>query len=159
MALWRIPVHWTVGGDAKIEAPTLEMALRTISEASFPDEDWENDLLEPDCDCDVAAIRRFYNDGQADEEVTSENRILERNSEVEVISTGEICIIKDRYYDDGWRYWVESVDGKGEEYSRKEIQPVDSSKQNNLQACGLAELFWKENENEIYSGNLGAKRK
>lgn len=159
LALWRIPVHWTVGGDAKIEAPTLEMALRTISEASFPDEDWENDLLEPDCDCDVETIRRLYNDGQADEEVTSENRILERNSEVEVISTGEICIIKDRYYDDGWRYWVESVDGKGEEYSRKEIQPVDSSKQNNLQACGLAELFWKENENEIYSGNLGAKRK
>ena len=41
MALWRIPVHWTVGGDAEIEAPTLEMALHIISEASFPDEDWE----------------------------------------------------------------------------------------------------------------------
>ena len=117
------------------------MALHIISEASFPDEDWENDSFEPDYDCDVETIRRLYNCGQADEEVTSENRILENNSEVEVISTGEICTIKERYYDAGWHYWIESVDGKGKEYSREEIQSVDSSKQNNLQACGLSELF------------------
>ena len=141
MALWRIPVHWTVGGDAEIEAPTLEVALHIIGEASFPDEDWENDWFEPDSDYDVETIRRLYNCGQADEEVTSENRILAINSEVEVISTGEICTIKERYYDAGWRYYVESADGKGKEYSREEIQSVDSSKQNNLQACGLSELF------------------
>lgn len=122
MALWQIPVHWTVGGVAKIEAPTLEIALNLINEAPFPDGyDWSEDEFIPDDD--IEHIRDWYNANQADEGITSDNRIISVGETVRVIDTDEICTVKRRFYrNDEWYYHVESCDGKTYRYRRSQIR-------------------------------------
>ena len=141
MALWRIPIQWTVGSVAKIEAPTLELALDLINEAPFPSGyDWNEDEVVPDDDVDF--IRSEYNGNQTDDVITPDNRPISKGEEVEVIETGEICTVKFRgYRDDGWLYLVESCGGALNKYYRNQIRPVNAPNKNRHEVCGLAELF------------------
>ena len=141
MALWRIPVHWTVGSIAEIEAPTLESALDLINDAPFPSGyDWHEDEFVPDDDIDF--IRSEYNGNQTDDVITSDNRPISEGEKVEVIETGEICTVKfRRYRDDGWLYWVTSCGGALSKYYRNQIRPANAPNKNRHEVCGLAELF------------------
>lgn len=141
LALWRIPVHWTVGGVAEIEAPTLESALDSINDAPYPSGyDWQEHEFVPDDDIDY--IRSEYNDNQTDDVITPGNRLISAGEAVEVIATGEICTVAfRRYRDDGWLYWVTSCRGALRKYYRNQIRPANAPNKDRHEVCGLAELF------------------
>lgn len=87
MAIWRIPVKWECGGSVLVKASTLEKAVSLASEANFPDEDWcDNEVYVEDETNEY--IRKYYNDGQLDEEITAANEIYSPREKVRVIATG-----------------------------------------------------------------------
>lgn len=78
MKTWKIPVAWSMCGIVNIEANTLEDAIELAmgrdgnipitDDGTFIDGTWE-----VDCD-DDEYIRKYYNDGQEDEN-DAENRV------------------------------------------------------------------------------------
>lgn len=92
MALWNIPVRWECGGAVNVEAPTLEKAIELAQYAPFPDEDWSDDSVYVDDEASEY-IRKYDNDNQPDEKITSANEIYSLHEKVQVIATGEIAMV------------------------------------------------------------------
>lgn len=125
MALWDIPVRWGCGGTVSVEAPTIEKAIELAQFAPFPNSDWDDDeFYVDDLGCDDT--RRYYNNDQPDEEITSANEIYSEGEEVQVIDTGEIVEISSYDIDQSGivSYWVKSCGERRatKKYARKNLR-------------------------------------
>ena len=69
MKTWKIPVIWKMYGTVEIEANTLEEAFELAEDdpIPLPDGDYVNEFWKVDSE-DEDFVRKYYNDGQEDEE-------------------------------------------------------------------------------------------